>query len=165
LNNFFNFLTMPTALTVQSNASALFNVFNAQVDFINEGNDTNPPFVFTGDTPTNQIISQDQDLTVNVSWNVGGLIPTICKLDYTVTMYLELMGTGATTPYTASVTDGPLSPSTSKSYSTSVLISSGLAVGVYRLVCAMTVKINGAGGLNLPVAGFADCGFIQVFPA
>jgi hypothetical protein len=146
LNNFFNFLIMPTALTVQ-------------------GNDTNPPFVFTGDTPTNQIISQDQDLTVKVSWNVGGIIPAISRLDYTVTMYLELMGTGSTLPYAASVTDGPLNPSTTKSYFTSVVIPSGLAVGVYRLVCAMTVKVNGALGFNLPVAGFADCGFIQVFPA
>jgi hypothetical protein len=155
----------PTVLTVQSNASAIFNVFNAQIDVINEGNDINPPFTGTGDAPTNQIISQDQDLKVRVSWNSGGLIPAISRLDYTVTVYLELMGTGSTSPYAGTVTDGPLNPLTSQSYNTTITIPSGLAVGVYRLVCAMTVKINGAGGFNLPVAGFADCGFIQVFPA
>jgi hypothetical protein len=148
------------AMQVESKASAFFNIFNSDVTLISEGNDSTGPFTYAGDNPTNQLISADQDVTARITWNAGGLIPAMSKLDYTVTLYVD----GAVAD-TKVVTGGPLGLSSPASYTADVIMPSGLSVGVHRLTVTLTVKVNGPGGLNLPVAGFQDLGSIQVYPA
>lgn len=144
--------------TVESKAAAFFNIFNAQVDSIVESNDTTPPFVYSGDSPTNMLISTDQDLTVKVNWQVNGLIPAISKLDYTLTLYANHSPVASTV-----VTSGPLNPGVAAALNAAVTFTPG-APGIYSLSAGITVKVSGAGGFNLPVAGFKDLGSLKVYP-
>jgi hypothetical protein len=148
------------AMQVETKASALFNLFNASVCLLNETDDASGPFQYAGDQPTNFLISEEQKLKVQVDWSVGGLIPAISKLDYTAILYID--GTEIDRQV---VTAGPINPNVADNYSTTLTMRAGLPVGVHRMTVTLTVKVNGPGGFNLPVAGFQDLGNIQVYPS
>jgi hypothetical protein len=151
---------LSSIMNVETKAAAFFNIFNANVIGQVEGDDTTGPFQYLGDSPTNCLVSADQALTVTAEWHVGGLIPAMSKLDYTLTLFVD----GAPVA-TSLVTAGPLAPGTTATYTSSVVMPSGSSVGVHGLKMTLTVKVNGVGGLHLPVAGFQDLGNIQVYPA
>jgi hypothetical protein len=152
------------AMIVETKPAALFNIFNADVTLIAEGNDT-AGIVYAGDNPTNQLISEAQSLKVDFSWTVSGIIRQFTAIAYRPAVFLEKMGVGESAADFAVTLNAPISatPFVPQNHNASVIIPAGLTAGLYRLTACLTCKTI-PGNVNLPSAGFMDLGFIQVYP-
>ena len=146
----------------QVSLSAGYAISNEQVLFGAEGPDSNPIWTFPGDSPTNGIISTDQSLTIQAKWTVAGPLSTLmtgCK--YRCQILLEKMGPAEAAPgiFTTVVPHVPVVGP--QNYTANIVIPAGLSDGVYRVV----LSFNALSPVNapLPIAGFGDLGFIQVF--
>jgi hypothetical protein len=151
------------SFNAEVNLNAGFQILNENVRLGAEGPDGSPIWTFPGDTPTNRILSTDQSLRVNVKWTTQGPLATLmgnCK--YVCRVFLEQMGQNEASPgvYTAVVNHVPVVGP--QNYTATITIPAGLQEGVYRIV--FSLNMLGATGNPIPVAGFADLGFLQVFP-
>lgn len=145
------------------NLNPTLQITNTNVQLGAEGPDSTPIWLLPGSNPTNSIISTHQTLTVNASWTVTGPLATImtsaCR--YRCQILLEKMGPAEALPgiFTTQVNHivgfGP------QNYNAAITIPQ-LSEGVYRVV--FSFNLLGPSGAPLPVAGFDDLGFIQVFP-
>lgn len=144
------------------NLNAGFQIQNENVVLGAEGPDGSPIWTFPGDNPTNRIISTDQSLNVRADWTTVGALATLmggCK--YVCRLFLEQMGQSEAAPgvYQSVVNHIPVVGP--QPYSAPINIPAGLQPGVYRLV--FSLNMLDAAGNPIPVAGFADLGFLQVF--
>ncbi len=150
------------AFNAEIELNAGFQILNENVTLGAESADGTPIWTFAGDTPTNRILSTDQSLRVNVSWTTQGPLATLmggCK--YVCRIFLEQMGQNEANPgvYTSVVNHIPVVGPTA--YSPFITIPAGLQEGVYRVV--FSLNMLGPTNNPIPVAGFADLGFLQVF--
>lgn len=144
------------------NLSSGFQILNEKVNLGAEGPDGNPIWTFPGDNPSNRIISTDQTLSIKAEWTTKGPLATLmgnCK--YVCRIFLEQMGQNEASPgvYQAVVNHVPVVGP--QCYAARIVIPSGLQEGVYRLV--FSFNMLDSTGNPIPVAGFADLGFLQVF--
>lgn len=142
--------------------NAGFQISNGNVSLGAESDDNTPIWEFTGDTPTNRILSTDQGLRVDVSWTTFGPYASLmggCK--YVCRIFLEQMGQNEANPgvYTSIVNHVPVVGP--QNYSTYVSVPAGLQEGVYRIV--FSLNMLGPTNNPFPVAGFRDLGFLQIF--
>lgn len=156
-----NHLTMAT-FNCEVNLNAGFQILNESVRLGAETNDGAPIWTFPGDNPTNQIISTDQGLRVEVKWTTQGALATLmgnCK--YVCRVFLEQMGQNEANPgvYKTIVTHIPVVGP--QNYSATISVPAGLQEGVYRLV--FSLNMLDPNNQPIPVAGFSDLGFLQVF--
>ncbi len=148
-------------MAIEVNLSAGFNVTNFNVALGNEAPDATPVWTFPGDTPTNRILSDDQSLRIDAQWTVQGPVAALmgnCK--YLCRVFLEQMGAGEAFPgnYQTLVNHVPVVGPVN--YTAHVTIPP-IPAGVYRIVFTLTML--GPSNNHLPVAGFVDLGFLQVF--
>lgn len=150
------------AFNCEVNLNAGFQVTNESVRLGAESNDNTAIWTFTGDTPTNRIISNDQSLRIEAEWTTQGAMASLmgnCK--YVCRVFLEQMGQNEAAPgvYQSIVNHVPVVGP--HNYATSITIPAGLGAGVYRLV--FSINMLDPNGNPIPVAGFEDLGFLQVF--
>ncbi|MBK6931286.1 MAG: hypothetical protein IPH12_10635 [Saprospirales bacterium] len=144
------------------NLNAGFIVSNTGVRLGAESDDVNAIWQFTGDNPTNRMVSTDQSLVVDVEWTVEGPMASLmgnCK--YICRLFLEQMGPGEAAPgfYQTQVNHIPVNGPTN--YTAQISIPQGLSEGVYRVV--FSFNMLDPNNNPFPVAGFEDLGFLQVF--
>ena len=151
------------AMTSESKPVGYFNLLTPQVNWVNEGSDSSGVFQYPGEGPTNQLISEQETLTVNFSWSISGVMHIISDVEAKLQVFLECMGSAEASPgvYSTSVLM-PMGGGTA-SFSSNVTIPVGLPVALYRLSATLTCKAMPS-GLYLPSAAFIDLGFIQVYP-
>ncbi|TNE57171.1 MAG: hypothetical protein EP344_11490 [Bacteroidetes bacterium] len=150
------------AFNAEVNLNAGFQILNENVRLGAESADGTPIWTFPGDTPTNRILSTDQSLRVEVKWRTQGPLATLmgnCK--YVCRVFLEQMGPSEAAPgvYTTVVNHIPVVGP--HDYNATINIPAGLSEGVYRIV--FSLNMLDATNDPIPVAGFADLGFLQVF--
>ena len=118
--------------------------------------------------PTNTIRT-DQPWGVTVKWEMDGALVTWLNANFQIQVFLERMGPGAdyalpivTVNSLAGVLTNPLT-APERNYSVNVNVAPGaVAIGIYRVVVALHLFDDGTGNPT-PIAGFADCGFIDIF--
>ena len=111
---------------------------------------------------SNMFIQTDQDLLVNFKWTASGAIFLFLSGIWKCTVYLEPMGGGGS-PITPQFATTPvITGKISSDYDVNVQIPAIKKEGVYRVVATITLQ---GGGTQLPVAGFAEIGLIQVYEA
>lgn len=110
---------------------------------------------------SNMFIQTDQDLLVNFKWTASGAIFLFLSGTWKCTVYLEQMG-GSTLVTPQFGTTPVITGKISSDYKVDVQIPSIKKEGVYRVVATITLQ---GGGTQLPVAGFAEIGLIQVYEA
>ena len=150
------------SFNAEVNLNAGFQILNENVRLGAESNDGSPIWTFPGDTPTNRILSTDQSLRVEAKWTTQGPLATLmgnCK--YVCRVFLEQMGQDEASPGTYSTVVNHIPVVGPQNYSAIIVIPRGLSEGVYRMV--FSLNMLGASGNPIPVAGFADLGFLQVF--
>ena len=126
--------------------------------------------------PPAQIIQTDQSATLVFRWNDGGhFLPLIycAKGEYECSVVFEKFGPEETEApglippaYTPVKLGTSPSPSPPFKYNQKLTIQPNtIPVGLYRIVCCLTLKANCPKPTNLPVAGFTDLGIIKVIDA
>ena len=150
------------SFNVEINLNSGLQILNERVSLGAESADGNPIWTFPGDSPTNRIISNEQSLKVEINWTTRGPLATLmgnCK--YVCRVFLEQMGHAEANPgvYQSVVNHIPVFGP--QNYATTIVVPAGLPAGVYRLV--FSLNMLDATGDPIPVAGFADLGFLQVF--
>lgn len=151
------------SFNAEVNLNAGFQILNENVRLGAESADGSPIWTFPGDSPTNRIISTDQSLRVEVKWTTQGPLATLmgnCK--YVCRVFLEQMGHDEATPGTYSTVVNHIPVVGPQNYAATIVVpQGGLQEGVYRMV--FSLNMLSAAGTPIPVAGFADLGFLQVF--
>ena len=150
------------AFNAEINLNSGFQILNENVRLGAESPDGTPIWTFPGDTPTNRILSTDQSLRVVVKWTTQGPLATLmgnCK--YVCRVFLEQMGPNEAAPGTFSTVVNHIPVVGPQNYTANITVPAGLQEGVYRIV--FSLNMLDATGNPIPVAGFADLGFLQVF--
>ncbi len=116
--------------------------------------------------PTN-VIRTDQPWGATVKWEMDGALVTWLNATFQIQVVLERMGPGADYALpivTVNSLTGILTPIPPKrNYSVNVNVGPGAVVtGIYRVVVALHLFDDGTGNPT-PIAGFADCGYIDIF--
>ena len=128
--------------------------------------------VFEGPDPAYgpvNVIRTDQSWGVRVKWEMDGALVTWLNANFQIQAFLERMGPGAdyalpivvVNSLTGILTNPLTNPE--RNYKVDVTVAPGaVAVGVYRVVVALHL-FDDSSGNPTPIAGFADCGFIDIF--
>ena len=116
--------------------------------------------------PTN-IIRTDQPWGVTVRWEMDGALVVWLNAAFQIQVVLERMGPGpdyALPSVSVNSLAGVLTAMPPKrDYSVNVNVAPGaVQPGIYRVVVALHLFDDGTGNPT-PIAGFADCGFIDIF--
>lgn len=149
--------------------NAGFNVSPWSFSFLDEMPDTSTG---PGDWPsagphhpsrTNRVVQSDQEMHGHFRWRASGnlhlLLNNTCE--WICSVYFEQMGSGESRPGNfETVVD--LTGGFSNNYVATVKIPAGLSQGIYRVVTAVNLRQKGS-NMPLPVAGFEDEGFIQIY--
>ena len=129
-------------------------------------------FVYEGPGPTyapTDVIPTNTPWGVHVKWEMDGALAIWLNANFQIQTFLERIGPGADYALPVLIVNsltGPLTPFPPKrDYSVDVKVAPGaIATGVYRVVVALHLYDDSSGSPT-PIAGFADCGFIDVYQA
>ncbi len=149
---------MPYANQLETNMTAYSGSLEA---FVFEATGPGPMY-----PPTN-VIRTDQPWGVTVKWEMDGALVLWLNANFHIQVVLERIGPGADfalPPVDVNTLTGTLTnPPPSRNYSVNVNVGPGaIPVGIYRVVAALHLYDDTTGSPT-PIAGFADCGYIDIF--
>ncbi len=149
---------MPYANQLETNMTSYSGSLEA---FVFEATGPGPKY-----PPTN-VIRTDQPWGVTVKWEMDGALVLWLNANFQIQVVLERMGPGADfalPPVIVGTLTGTLTnPPPSRNYTHNVNVVPGaIPSGIYRVVVALHL-FDDTSGSPTPIAGFADCGYIDIF--